>query len=241
MTSRATIVTGGTQGIGRAVAVMLRDAGYHVASVHWGGGETAQAFHAETGIPTYEWDVSDFDACHEGVKRVVADLGPIEVLVNNAGITRDGTLHKMTPERWNSVIATDLSGCFNMCHAVIGTMREKGFGRIVNVSSVNGLMGQFGQTNYCAAKAGVIGFTKSLALEGAAKGITVNAVAPGYTDTPMVGVMPKEILDGIVARVPVGRLAKPEEIARGIMFLVADESSFITGTTLSINGGLYMS
>jgi len=188
----------------------------------------------------FSWDVADFDACHRGVAEVAGQIGPVEILINNAGVTKDSSLHKMTREQWWSVIEIDLGGCFNMCHAVIGSMRERRFGRIVNVSSVNGLSGQFGQTNYAAAKAGVIGFTKALAREGAARGITVNAIAPGYTDTALVAAVPPDILKGILVNVPVGRLAEPQEIARGVVFLVSDDAGFITGATLSINGGRYM-
>lgn len=190
--------------------------------------------------PVFTWDVADFDATQAAVARVVAQSGPIEILVNNAGITRDSTLHKMTLEQWRSVIDVDLGGCFNVCRAVIESMRERRFGRIVNISSVNALSGQFGQTNYAAAKAGLIGFTKALALEGASRGITANVIAPGYTDTGMVRGVPDDILKNIVSGVPAGRLAAPDEIARGVAFLVADDASFITGTTLSINGGKYM-
>lgn len=238
--ARAAIVTGGVTGIGAATCKALQAAGHHVVATYFGNGAEAKKFQAETGIGIFEWNVADFDACQSGVTEVVKAIGPIEILVNNAGITRDSTLHKMTKEQWRSVIDVDLGGCFNMCHAVIESMRERRFGRIVNVSSINGLAGQFGQTNYAAAKAGVIGFTKALALEGAARGITVNAVAPGYTDTAMVAAVRPDILKNIIGSVPVGRLAKPDEIARAIVFLVADEASFITGATLSINGGKYM-
>ncbi len=237
---RTALITGGVTGIGAATAKLLKKSGYSVVANYFGNDADAVAFQKETQIPIRCWDVADFSACQEGVAGVTRDNGPIDILVNNAGITRDGTLHKMTPEQWRSVIDVDLGGCFNMCRAVIGGMRERRFGRIVNVSSVNGLTGQFGQTNYAAAKAGIIGFTKSLAFEGAARGITVNAVAPGYTDTGMVRAVPAKILANIVAGVPIGRLAKPEEIARGILFLVDDDSGFITGATLSINGGKYM-
>lgn len=237
---RTAIVTGGVTGIGAATCRILREAGIRVAATYYGNGEDAAKFREETGIATYEWDVADFDACQRGVAQVAKAIGPIDILVNNAGITRDAVLHKMTLEQWRSVIEIDLGGCFNMCRAVIEGMRERRFGRIVNVSSVNGLSGQFGQTNYAAAKAGVIGFTKALALEGAARGITVNAIAPGYTDTALVAAVRPEVLEKIVAAVPVGRLAKPEEIARGIAYLVSDDAGFITGETLSINGGKYM-
>ena len=235
--TRVAMVTGGTRGIGAATARLLKDSGYKVAATYAGNEAKAQAFRDATGIAVHKSDVADFSACQEAVKKVEADLGPIDVLVNNAGITHDVTLHKMTREAWQSVIDVDLGGCFNMCRAVIGGMRSRGFGRIVNVSSINGQQGQFGQTNYSAAKAGVLGFTRALALEEAAHGITVNAIAPGYTATDMVAAVPEAILKGIVAGIPVGRLGRPEEIARGVLFLVADDAGFITGSTLSINGG----
>jgi acetoacetyl-CoA reductase len=237
---RAAIVTGGVSGIGAATCRTLKKAGYRVAATFFGNRAEAERFKAETGIPIFEWNVADFAACGRGVAEIVTAIGPIDVLVNNAGITRDATLHKMTWEQWRSVIDVDLGGCFNMCRSVIESMRERRFGRIVNISSINALSGQFGQTNYAAAKAGIIGFTKALALEGAARGITVNAVAPGYTDTAMVAAVPADILNKIVASVPVGRLGKPEEIARAVVFLVSDDAGFITGATLSINGGKYM-
>lgn len=238
--SRTALVTGGVTGIGAATCVALKKAGYQVASTFFGNGADAKLFHDKTGILVYEWNVAVFEDCQRGVEEIAKAIGPIEILVNNAGITRDVTLHKMTYEQWRSVIDVDLGGCFNMCRSVIGSMRERRFGRIVNISSINGLAGQFGQTNYAAAKAGIIGFTKSLALEGAARGITVNVIAPGYTDTAMVAAVPQDILKKIVAAVPIGRLAKPEEIARAVVFLVSDDSGFITGETLSINGGKYM-
>jgi acetoacetyl-CoA reductase len=237
---RVALVTGGVSGIGGTTSRMLKDAGFTVAAAWLGNGDDARSFNRETDIPIYEWDIADFEACARGVAQVTREVGPIDVLVNNAGITRDGTLHKMTPDRWQAVIDVDLTGCYNMCHAVISGMRDRGYGRIVSLSSVNGLSGQFGQTNYAAAKAGLIGFTKSLALESAARGVTVNAIAPGYTETPMVRAMPPEVLQKIVASVPVGRLGKPEEIARGVLFLVGEDAGFITGTTLSINGGKYL-
>lgn len=238
--ARTAIVTGGVSGIGAATCIVLQKAGYQVAATFFGNGADAKMFQDQTGIPVYEWNVAAFEDCQRGVAEIAKAIGPIEILVNNAGITRDVTLHKMTYEQWRSVIDVDLGGCFNMCRAVIESMRERRFGRIVNISSINGLAGQFGQTNYAAAKSGIIGFSKALALESAARGITVNAIAPGYTDTAMVAAVPPDILKKIVATVPVGRLAKPEEIARAILFLVSDDAGFITGETLSINGGKYM-
>ncbi len=240
MTGRVAVVTGGTRGIGAAIATGLKKAGYKVAATYAGNDEVANKFKAETGIPVYKFDVSDFKACEEAVKRVTADLGPIDVLVNNAGITRDGTMHRMNFEQWNAVIQTNLASCFNMCRCVIDSMRERNFGRIVNIGSINGQAGQYGQVNYAAAKSGIHGFTKALAQEGAAVGITVNAIAPGYIDTEMVRAVPPNVLEKIVARIPVGRLGKAEEIARGVAFLVADDAGFITGSTLSINGGQHM-
>ena len=237
---RVALITGGVSGIGAVTAKLLKQKGYAVAVNYFGNDEDAKSFAQETGIPVYSWNVADLAASQAGVAKVVADVGPVDILVNNAGITRDTTLHKMTEEQWRSVIDVDLGGCFNMCRAVIEGMRERRFGRIVNVSSVNGLSGQFGQTNYAAAKAGVIGFTKALALEGAARNITVNAIAPGYTDTSMVAAVPQEALKAVLAAVPVGRLGTPDEIARGVLYLVEDEAGFVTGATLSINGGKYM-
>ncbi len=237
---KVAIVTGGTRGIGGATSKALRDAGYSVAANYGGNDERARQFTDETGIPAYKWDVSDYDACIAGVAQVTNDLGPVEVLVNNAGITRDGTMHKMTPENWQAVIDTNLGSCFNMSRAVIEGMRERKFGRIVNIGSINGQAGQYGQVNYAAAKSGIHGFTKALAQEGAAIGITVNAVAPGYIDTDMVSAVPERVLEKIVERIPVGRLGKAEEIARAILFLVADDAGFITGSTLSVNGGQHM-
>ena len=238
--SRTAIVTGGTRGIGAAISIMLAKAGYKVAANYAGNTERAKAFTAETGIASYKWDVSDYDACQKGVAQVVQELGPIDVLVNNAGITRDGTMHKMSHPQWQAVLDTNLGGCFNMCHAVLESMRERGFGRIVNIGSINGQAGQYGQVNYAAAKSGIHGFTKALAQEGAAKNITVNAIAPGYIDTDMVAAVPANVLEKIVAKIPVGRLGKADEIARGVLFLVADEAGFVTGSTLSINGGQHM-
>jgi len=238
--ARVALVTGGTTGIGAAICKTLKAAGYKVAANNIVCSDNDKKFEQETGIKVYAWDVTDPDACMKGVEEVVRDLGPVEILVNNAGITRDGTLHKMPVENWNKVIATNLSSCFNMCRTVINSMREKGFGRIVNISSINGQAGQMGQANYSAAKAGMIGFTKALAQEGASKGITVNSVAPGYTDTEMVRAVPEDILKTIVAKIPVGRLGKPEEIAAAVMFLVSDISGFITGETIAVNGGQRM-
>jgi len=238
--ARVAVVTGGTRGIGKAIAVALKDAGYKVAACFGGNEAAAKAFSAETGIPNYKFDVSDFAQCESAVKKIAAELGPIDVLVNNAGITRDGTLHKMTPQQWGEVIQTNLTSCFNMSRCVIDGMRERNFGRIVNIGSINGQAGQYGQVNYAAAKSGIHGFTKALAQEGAAKGITVNAIAPGYIDTEMVRAVPDDVLKKIVARIPVGRLGKAEEIARGVLFLVSDDGGFITGSTLSINGGQHM-
>ena len=238
--ARVAVVTGGTRGIGRAISEGLKNADYQVAATYGGNDRAAQQFNEETGIPVFKFDVADFNACAEGVKKIEGELGPIEVLVNNAGITRDSTMHRMSWEQWNAVIQTNLSSCFNMSRAVIEGMRVRSFGRIVNISSINGQAGQIGLTNYAAAKAGILGFTKALAQEGAARGVTVNAVAPGYVDTEMVRAVPANVLEQIIARIPVGRLGKPEEIARAVLFLIADESGFITGSTLTINGGQYM-
>jgi acetoacetyl-CoA reductase len=238
--ARVAVVTGGTRGIGEAISVGLKEAGYKVAAVYAGNDEKAREFTERTGIAAFKWDVSNFEACKEGLAKVEAELGPVEIVVNNAGITRDGVLHRMTFEQWNDVIATNLTSCFNMCRNVIDGMRERGFGRIVNIGSINGQAGQYGQVNYAAAKSGIHGFTKALAQEGAAKGITVNAIAPGYIDTDMVRAVPPNVLEKIVAKVPVGRLGKASEIARGVLFLVADEGGFVTGSTLSINGGQHM-
>jgi acetoacetyl-CoA reductase len=238
---RVAIVTGGSRGIGAAVSKALKEAGYEVAASYAGNEEKAKAFTDETGIPAYKWDVGDFAACEEGVRRVEADLGPVEILVNNAGITRDAMFHKMTAEQWNAVITTNLSGLFNMTRPVWDGMRERGFGRIVNISSINGQKGQMGQANYSAAKAGDIGFTKALAQEGAKKGITVNAICPGYINTDMMATIPEEVMQKqIVAHIPVGRLGEAYEVARCVLFLVSDESAFITGATLTANGGQYL-
>ena len=238
--ARVAVVTGGTRGIGRAIAVGLKDAGYKVAANYGSDDRNATRFAEETGIPVFKFDVADFDACAVGVKAIEASLGPVEVLVNNAGITRDATMHRMSFEQWNAVIQTNLTSCFNMSRAVIEGMRARGFGRIVSIGSINGQAGQYGQVNYAAAKSGLHGFTKALAQEGAGRGITVNAVAPGYVDTEMVRAVPKDVLEKIVARIPVGRLGKAEDIARTVAFLVADEADFITGSTLSVNGGQHM-
>lgn len=238
--SRVAIVTGGTRGIGAAISKLLHQSGYKVAANYAGNEEKARAFEAETGIKAYKWSVADYTACAEGVKKVERELGPVDIVVNNAGITRDGTMHRMSEPQWQEVIDTNLGGCFNMCRATIDGMRERGFGRIVNIGSINGQAGQYGQVNYAAAKSGIHGFTKALAQEGAARGITVNAIAPGYIDTDMVAAVPANVLEKIVAKIPVGRLGRAEEIARGVLFLVADEGGFITGSTLSINGGQHM-
>jgi len=240
MSGRVAIVTGGTRGIGEAIAVTLRDAGYKVAAGYGGDAGKAKSFTEATGIQAWQWDVGDFKACAEAVRDIEQTLGPVDVLVNNAGITRDATMQKMAHEQWIEVIRTNLSSCFNMCNSVFDGMRVRGFGRIVNIGSVNGQMGQYGQVNYAAAKSGIHGFTKALAQEGAAKGITVNAIAPGYIDTDMVRAVPPVVLEKIIARIPVGRLGHAEEIARGVAFLVADNAGFITGSTLSINGGQHM-
>ena len=240
--ARVALVTGGTRGIGAAISTALKDAGYTVAATYGGNDEAANKFKDETGIAVYKWDVGDFEACKAGIAQVEADLGPIEVLVNNAGITRDGMFHRMTPENWRAVITTNLDSLFNLTRNVIEGMRERGFGRVINISSVNGQKGQMGQSNYSAAKAGLIGFTKALAQENAFKGITANVIAPGYIATEMVKAVPKEVLDSkIIRQIPVGRLGEAEEIARCVVFLAADEAGFITGSTVSANGGQYMS
>ena len=238
--SRVALITGGTRGIGAAISIAFKNAGYKVAANYAGNDEAAAKFKKETGIDTFKWDVGDFGACSAGIADVTKALGPVDVLVNNAGITRDAMLHKMTPEQWRDVIRVDLDSLFNMCRPVIDSMRERNFGRIINISSINGQKGQMGQTNYSAAKAGIIGFTKALAQETAKKGITVNVIAPGYIDTEMVQAVPEKVLESIIATIPVGRLGKAEEIARGVLFLVADDAGFITGSTLSINGGQHM-
>jgi acetoacetyl-CoA reductase len=238
--SRVALVTGGSRGIGAAISVALRDAGYRVGANYAGNDEAAAKFSAETGIATYKWSVADYDACVAGIAKVEADLGPIDILVNNAGITRDAMFHKMTPAMWNEVISTNLTGLFNMTHPVWSGMRDRKFGRIVNISSINGQKGQAGQVNYSASKAGDIGFTKALAQEGARAGITVNAICPGYIGTDMVKAIDEKVLaERILPQIPVGRLGEPEEIARAVLFLVADEAGFITGSTITANGGQY--
>jgi acetoacetyl-CoA reductase len=239
--SRVALVTGGTRGIGRAISVALKDAGYTVAANYGGNDEAANAFNQETGIPVYKFDVGDFGAVEAAVGQIKGDVGAIEVLVNNAGITRDAPLHKMAPEQWQAVINTNLSSLFNLTRNVIEDMRQAGFGRIINISSVNGQKGQFGQTNYSAAKAGDIGFTKAVALETASKGITVNAITPGYIATEMVLAVPEKVMNEVILpQVPLRRLGEPEEVARCVVFLASDDAGFITGSTLSANGGLYM-
>ena len=239
--ARVAVVTGGTRGIGAAVSKALAGAGYTVAATYHGNDEAAARFHAETGVRVYKWDVGDYEACVAGLAQVAADLGPVDVLVNNAGVTRDGMFHKMTPEQWYGVVNTNLNSLFNMCRPVIEGMRERGFGRIVNISSINGQKGQMGQVNYSAAKAGDLGFTKALAQENASKGITVNAICPGYVATEMVMAVPKDVLEkAILPHIPVRRLGQPEEIARCVLFLAADDAGFITGATLTVNGGQYM-
>lgn len=239
--ARVALVTGGTRGIGAAICKALKASGYKVAASYAGNDEAAQKFKAETGIPVFKWDVASFDECAAGIKLVEAELGPVEILVNNAGITKDAMLHRMKPEQWTAVINTNLGSLFNMCRPLIEGMRERNFGRIVNISSINGQKGQMGQSNYSAAKAGEIGFTKALAQENAKKGITVNAICPGYINTEMVQAVPKDVLEkSILPLIPAGRLGEPEEIARCVVFLASDESGFVTGSTLSANGGQVM-
>ena len=237
---RVALVTGGTRGIGRAISESLQAAGYRAVANYFGNVEAAERFTAETGIPSYRWDVSNFSESKASVARIVAEIGPIEVLVNNAGITRDATLHRMSYEAWEEVIHTNLTSCFTMARLTIEGMRERGFGRIVNIGSINGQAGQYGQVNYAAAKSGIHGFTKALAQEGAARNVTVNAIAPGYVDTDMVRAVPPPVLEKIVARIPVGRLGQARDIARTVLFLVADDADFITGSTISVNGGQHM-
>ena len=238
--ARVAVVTGGSRGIGEAISVALKEAGYKVAANYAGNDERAKAFSDKTGIATFKWDVAVYEDCMAGIAKVEVQLGPVDVVVNNAGITRDATMKKMGRDSWDQVLDTNLGGCFNMCKAVWDGMLARSFGRIVNIGSINGQAGQYGQVNYAAAKSGIHGFTKALSQEGAAKGITVNAIAPGYIDTDMVQAVPAHVLEKIVARIPVGRLGKAEEIARAVLFLVADEGGFITGSTLSINGGQHM-
>jgi acetoacetyl-CoA reductase len=238
--SRVALVTGGSRGIGAAISAALKAEGYTVAATYAGNDEKAAAFTAKTGIKTYKWDVSDYDACTSGITQVEADLGKIEVLVNNAGITRDAPFHKMTRDQWTDVLRTNLDGVFNMTHPLWNGMRERKFGRVINISSINGQKGQFAQANYSAAKAGDIGFTKALAQEGARAGITVNAICPGYIATEMVMAVPEKVRDSIVAQIPAGRLGEASEIARCVVFLASDDAGFITGSTLTANGGQYM-
>ena len=238
--ARVAIVTGGTRGIGEAISIALRDAGMKVAANYAGNEERAREFTERTGIPAYKWDVSDFQACQEGVAKVESEVGPVDVLVNNAGITRDTTMKRMDHQKWQDVMDTNLGGCFNMAKAVWEGMTDRKYGRIVNIGSINGQAGQYGQVNYAAAKSGIHGFTKALAQEGARTNVTVNAIAPGYIDTDMVAAVPEDVLGKIVAKIPVGRLGRADEIARGVAFLVDENGGFITGSTLSINGGQHM-
>ncbi len=238
--SKNAIVTGGTRGIGRAISVALKQAGHTVTATYAGNDEAAAKFKDETGINVAKWDVGDYNACAAGIRDVEGQQGPTDILVNNAGITRDGFFHKMSPEQWKQVMSADLDSVFNMTHPVFSGMRERGFGRIINISSVNGQKGQAGQTNYSAAKAGMIGFTRALAQEGARKGITVNAIAPGYINTEMVGAMKQEVVDSIIAGIPVGRLGEADEIARCVAFLADEQSGFITGAVMTANGGQYI-
>jgi acetoacetyl-CoA reductase len=237
--ARVALVTGGSRGIGAAISRALKEAGYTVAATYGGNDEAAKQFTDETGIKTYKWSVADYESCKEGIAQVEADHGPIEVLVNNAGITRDGMFHKMTPEQWREVIDTNLTGLFNMTHPVWSGMRERKFGRIINISSINGQKGQAGQANYSAAKAGDLGLTRALAQEGARAGITANAVCPGYIATEMVMAVPEKVRESIIAQIPAGRLGEPEEIARCVAFLVSDDAGFINGSTISANGAQF--
>ena len=237
---RVALVTGCTRGIGEAISIALKDAGYTVAAVYAGNDVAAKEFSDKTGIKTYKFNVSDFGQCQSGIAQIESDLGPVEVLVNNAGITRDATLHKMTPEQWAEVIQTDLTSCFNMCRIVIEGMRARSFGRIINISSMNGELGGFGQANYSAAKAGMIGFSKAVAREDASKGVTVNVITPGFIATEMVLSIPEKVMTNIVNGIPVKRLGEPAEIGRGVVFLASDDAGYITGSTLDINGGMYM-
>jgi acetoacetyl-CoA reductase len=237
MTSKIALVTGGTRGIGAGICTALQAAGYTVAANYATNHEAAQTFSKDTGIPVYSWDVADYRSCQEGVERVIKDLGDISVLVNNAGITRDMMFHKMPPEAWSAVIGTNLTSCYNMCSLIYPAMRERGHGRIVNISSVNAQLGQLGQVNYSAAKAGIIGLTRALAFEGAAKGVLVNAIAPGYINTDMVAVIPETVKQKIIAQIPVGHLGEVSDVARAVLFLVSDDNQFLTGTTINVNGG----
>jgi acetoacetyl-CoA reductase len=238
--ARVAIVTGGTRGIGKAISLALKEMGFSVVANYAGNEAKAAEFTAETGIPAYKWDVGDHQACIDGCAQVAADVGPVDVVVNNAGVTRDGVLHKMSFDDWNDVMRINLGGCFNMAKACFPGMRERGWGRIVNIGSVNGQSGQYGQVNYAAAKSGIHGFTKALAQEGAKFGVTVNAIAPGYIDTDMVAAVPAPVLEKIVAKIPVGRLGQASEIARGVAFLCSENAAFVTGSTMSINGGQHM-
>ncbi|MCK9541360.1 MAG: acetoacetyl-CoA reductase [Novosphingobium sp.] len=238
--ARLAIVTGGTRGIGQAISIRLKQDGITVVANYAGNEDKARAFSEATGIPAYRWDVGDHEACLEGCGRVEREVGPVDIVVNNAGVTRDGVLHKMSFEDWNDVMRINLGGCFNMAKATFPGMRERGWGRIVNIGSINGQAGQYGQVNYAAAKSGIHGFTKALAQEGAKFGVTVNAIAPGYIDTDMVAAVPPPVLEKIVAKIPVGRLGQAEEIARGVAFLCAEDAGFVTGSTMSINGGQHM-
>jgi acetoacetyl-CoA reductase len=239
--AKVALVTGGSRGIGAAISIALKDAGYAVAANYAGNDEAAEKFRAGTGIPVYKWSVADYDSCAAGIARVETDLGPVAVLVNNAGITRDAMFHKMTPQQWREVIDTNLSGVFNMTHPVWSGMRERKFGRVITISSINGQKGQAGQANYSAAKAGDIGFSKALAQEGARAGITVNTICPGYIGTEMVMAVDEKVLNGrIIPQIPVGRLGEPDEVARCVVFLASDEAGFITGSTISVNGGQYL-
>jgi acetoacetyl-CoA reductase len=238
---RVAVVTGGTRGIGAAISKALKTAGYSVAASYAGNDEAAQKFKAETGIAVHKWDVGSYEACTQGLKQVETDLGPIDVLVNNAGITRDAMFHRMKPEQWTEVVNTNLNSLFNMCRPVIEGMRARKFGRIINISSINGQKGQMGQANYSAAKAGEIGFTKALAQESAKSGITVNAICPGYIATDMVKAVPQDVMEkSILPLIPLGRLGEPEEVARCVVFLASDDAGFITGSTLTANGGQYL-
>lgn len=238
--ARVAIVTGGTRGIGEAICHALKDAGMTVVANYGGDDAKAAQFTANTGMPSYKWDVGDHQACLDGCAKVEAEVGPIDVVVNNAGITRDGTLHKMSFDDWNEVMRINLGGCFNMAKATFPGMRDRGWGRIINIGSINGQAGQYGQVNYAAAKSGIHGFTKALAQEGAKVGVTVNAIAPGYIDTDMVAAVPALVLEKIVAKIPVGRLGHAAEIARGVAFLASEDAAFVTGSTMSINGGQHM-